>query len=321
MSPQQLARITERHSIQRSSLPLDTGIKVNLYRGYELRAVLNAFAELRATGIDSAPECFMVADSYLTTHLRREVTTLHRDEQDLFFRVLLDNVYEVALELQKYAAPLPCYLVADMPHGTTETPERALRSASLMIDHGADAVKIEVRSDTDLDTVASLALRGIGVMAHIGYTPQSSKNRRYGESLFEAFELFRWARRIRDSGASSLVLERVTQEVLRALSRPCYNSVLTYGIFSGTSPFGGQSLNAWDSAVKPPFAASFFPPTARIDWTQLPTAYTPNTIQFSFRELLELTLKGSFPKSPRSRLSAADAAKLADTNPWDENDY
>ena len=63
-------------------------------------------------------------------------------------------------------------LVADLPIHTYDTPEQALQTARLLIDAGAQAVKLEggVTHTTHISTVVDA---GIPLMAHIGMLPQS----------------------------------------------------------------------------------------------------------------------------------------------------
>ena len=113
-----------------------------------------------------------------------------------------------------------------------------------------------------------------------------------------------------------LVLERVTQEVNEAICRNNRDDLLIYSIFSGRATFGGQSLNVWDSVFVPPFKASFFPPTAKYTVDQFLDVYNCATIAEHMAELMAMTGRGEFPKSPASLTDAQVAGQIAAINPW-----
>ena len=69
-------------------------------------------------------------------------------------------------------------VVADMPFGSYDTPERALRNAlRLMKEGGADAVKLEGGEKVEKQ-VKRLVSAGIPVMGHVGLTPQTAASSR-----------------------------------------------------------------------------------------------------------------------------------------------
>jgi 3-methyl-2-oxobutanoate hydroxymethyltransferase len=63
-------------------------------------------------------------------------------------------------------------LIADLPIGTYETPEAAVRNARTLLHAGAHAVKIEGGA-SHRSQLEALAAAGIPVMGHIGMLPQS----------------------------------------------------------------------------------------------------------------------------------------------------
>ncbi|MCD4670117.1 MAG: 3-methyl-2-oxobutanoate hydroxymethyltransferase [Actinomycetia bacterium] len=296
----------------------EIGIKVNLYKGYEVEAVANAAHNLLESGIISHIDCLMVADSYLMTHLGLRGTRLStQPEQELFFKVLCDLVYEVRVAISSFFLDEhQPYLIADMPDGSTQDPETALRNANRFLSCGADVIKIEVPSEKSLSVLEYLGHNGILVMAHIGYTPQKANNRLYGTTISEAKDLFHLARQVRDTGACALVLERVNELVNEKLCINHKNALPIYSIFSGKAQFGGQSLNVWDSVYHPPFTARFFPPTAKYDMKLFPKHYDIITIKQHFQEFLRITLNGRYPLSLRRRMRSEDIAELNSIDPW-----
>lgn len=290
-------------------------IKLNLYRDYEVEAVANALADNPLLHMGVRLDCLMVSDSYLMTHLGRESTRLAKGEQALFLEIMTGLAQEVSHRTRQLFPVDTPYIVGDMPDGSAADRETAVRSADRMRRAGADVVKLEVHSDAVIPVIERLARDGFRVMAHLGYTPQGNDGRRVGGSLDGAYALFASARRVRDAGAESIVLEKVDEFVHRALvDRP--DALPSYAIFSGKSETGGQSLNIWDSVFKPGFRARYFPPTAMATKDAFPEAYSPTRIAGHIGALLALTATGEFPLSPPSILSIDEVTTLARCDPW-----
>lgn len=290
-------------------------IKLNLYRDYEVEALALAMEENPVLPIGVRIDCLMVSDSYLMTHLGRTSTKLDPGEQSLFLEIMCGLVREVAHRTRECFATDRPYIVGDMPDGAAVTAEVAVRSADRMRAAGADVIKLEVHSPIVIDIIDHLAREGFRVMAHLGYTPQGEAGARVGRSLDGAHALFADARRVRDAGAESIVLEKVDEFVHRALvDRP--EALPSFAIFSGKSETGGQSLNIWDSVYRPDFPARYFPPTARDRVASFPAGYSCDIISQRIAELLKLTAVGEFPLTPPTQLAIADLVKLAAQNPW-----
>ncbi|MEJ2411323.1 MAG: 3-methyl-2-oxobutanoate hydroxymethyltransferase [Novosphingobium sp.] len=290
-------------------------IKLNLYRDYEVEAVARAMADNPVLHMGVRLDCFMVSDSYLMTHLGRGSTRLAKGEQALFLEIMAGLVKEVAYRVKQLFPHEAPYIVGDMPDGSVVNNEVAVRSADRMRRAGADVVKLEVHSEAVIAIIERLTREGFRVMAHLGYTPQGGGGGRMGGSLGGAHALFASARRVRNAGAESIVLEKVDEFVHRALvDRP--NALPGYAIFSGKSETGGQSLNIWDSVFKPGFRARYFPPTALETIDAFPMAYSVATLAERIGSLLSLTAAGEFPLSPPTLLSIEDVAALASSNAW-----
>lgn len=298
--------------------PDTPAIKINLYDGREVRAAKQAIDSLEGYCGFRAPDCFMLGDSLLTTHLGRSSTRLETvEEQDAFIERMLEAVEDVqsAIEECFQDGPQP-YLMGDLPDGSSASDARLLKVSEKLLEHGADVVKLEVSSKRDLALLELLAGRSIPVAAHVGYAPQKNENRQYGQSLEEALALLELVQLVRDCGACALVLERVAEVVNQVLCIASANALPVYSIFSGKARGGGQSLNVWDSVYKPGFRALFFPPTALHSVDTYPYSYTPARIAECFQNLLRLTLSGEFPKSPSTRLSSEHITYLKSIDPW-----
>ncbi|HWP10707.1 MAG TPA: 3-methyl-2-oxobutanoate hydroxymethyltransferase [Ramlibacter sp.] len=120
------------------------------------------------------------------------------------------------------------WVIGDLPFGSyQESKEQALRSATALLQAGAQMVKLEGGGWT-ADTVRFLVERGVPVCAHLGLTPQSvhalGGYRIQGRDAQAAAILKQHARELADAGAAMLVLELIpaalAKEVTGALPIP-----------------------------------------------------------------------------------------------------
>ena len=109
-------------------------------------------------------------------------------------------------------------VIVDMPFGSFEkSREQAFESAArIMQETGAAAVKME-GGVAMADTIAFLSERGIPVMGHVGLTPQSinmlGSYRARGKGSEESAQLLKDVKAISQSGAFSMVIEGVMEDV------------------------------------------------------------------------------------------------------------
>lgn len=125
------------------------------------------------------------------------------------------------------------HLVGDLPFGSYQvSPEDALRNAIVLMQSGADAVKLE--GDYP-ETISALCKAGIPVMAHIGFTPQSvhafGGYRVQGKDESAASALVDLAVRLQDAGAYAVVLELIPEELAGRITETL--SIPTIGIGAG----------------------------------------------------------------------------------------
>jgi 3-methyl-2-oxobutanoate hydroxymethyltransferase len=135
------------------------------------------------------------------------------------------------------------WIIADMPFGSyQESPEQAIRHAALLMQAGAQMVKLEGGGWT-ASLVRLLAERGIPVCAHLGFTPQSvyalGGYRIQGRELQAAETLQRQARELAEAGAQMLILELVPAALARSVTAGLAIPVIGIGAGSGCS---GQVL-------------------------------------------------------------------------------
>lgn len=308
-----------QHYNKRLENPKNTGLKINLYRGYEvagLAAALENDAFLRENAL---VESVMVADSFLMTHLHRPSTTLEsKPAQALYLDIMVSMVAEVRAQMDRsFSGSDKPYVIADLPDGAGESFDVAHINTERLLDAGGDIVKIEVKSNECLKIVEGLSRVGIPIMAHIGYTPQGGTSKRIGRTADELLELFAMARRVRDAGACCLVIEKVSQFANQLLCNPNTKGIPLFSIFSGRAKFGGQSLNVWDAVYAPSFNATYFPPTGTLDVETYPESYTLERISDHLTRLMKLTIDGSFPLSPPVQQDAEEET-LANVDPWSE---
>jgi len=153
--------------------------------------------ELDAAGVD----CLLVGDS-LGMVLQGHASTVP---------VTLDEMaYHTRCVAQGNRT---AWVIGDLPFGSyQESREQAMRSATALMQAGAQMVKLEGGGWT-ADTVRFLVERGVPVCAHLGLTPQSvhalGGYRVQGRSDDSAALLKQQARELAQAGAAMLVLELV----------------------------------------------------------------------------------------------------------------
>jgi len=127
-------------------------------------------------------------------------------------------------------------VVADMPFGSYESSaEEAVRNAVRLVkEGGADVVKLE-GAGAMVSRARAIAQAGIGVMGHVGLTPQSATVlggfKAQGRSAERAKELVAEAIALESAGCFSVVLEAVPAAVASAVTRRL--AIPTIGIGAG----------------------------------------------------------------------------------------
>jgi 3-methyl-2-oxobutanoate hydroxymethyltransferase len=127
-------------------------------------------------------------------------------------------------------------VVGDMPFGSYQvSDEDAVRNAIRFVkEAGADVIKLE-GAGPSLTRVRSIVGAGIGVMGHIGLTPQSATVlggfKAQGRSAEKALRLYEDARALEAAGCFAIVLEAVSAPVAERITREL--SIPTIGIGAG----------------------------------------------------------------------------------------
>jgi 3-methyl-2-oxobutanoate hydroxymethyltransferase len=147
----------------------------------------------------------------------------------------LESTRQVTLEHLRYhvgavrrGAP-NTHIVADLPYGSDRDPETALRAARLLLEAGADSVKLE---GPRYDAIRRLAENAVAVVGHTGLTPQTASSfRQVGRDAAGAERVMREAVGIANAGAFMLVLEHIPGALAEAVTRAV--PVPTIGIGAG----------------------------------------------------------------------------------------
>jgi 3-methyl-2-oxobutanoate hydroxymethyltransferase len=135
-------------------------------------------------------------------------------------------------------------VVVDLPFGSyEESPAQAFRTAArIMTETGCAAVKLE-GGTAMAETIRFLTSRGVPVMAHIGLTPQAVNALGgysvRGRSDAEAEVIMRDAEAVADAGAFSVVIEKTSEPLARAITERV--AVPTIGI-GASAACDGQIL-------------------------------------------------------------------------------
>jgi len=179
-------------------------------------AVLTAYDFPTAKLMDGIVDMILVGDSLGMVVLGYENTT----------KVTMDDMLRATGAVARGAKNT--LIVGDMPIGTYDNGDDALKNAKLFLDAGAHAVKVEKKPEIAEFLVKS----GIEVMGHIGLTPQTvttfkvqGKDKKDAESILnEAIELEK-------AGCFSLVLECIPLSLAEKITKKI--KIPTIGIGAG----------------------------------------------------------------------------------------
>ncbi len=128
-------------------------------------------------------------------------------------------------------------VIGDLPFMSYTTPEQTLENATVLMQAGAQMVKMEGGTWLS-DSIQMLVERGVPVCAHLGLTPQSVNvfggYRVQGRTPKGAKSILADAVEIQDAGASLLVLECVPTELAADISEKLRIPVIGIGAGPGT---------------------------------------------------------------------------------------
>lgn len=178
-------------------------------------------------------------------------------------------------------------LIADMPFMAYATEAQALANAALLMQAGAQMVKLEGGSWLE-KSVSMLSQRGIPVCGHLGLTPQSVNKfggyKVQGRDDKAAEQIQVDAKCLQDAGADLLVLECVPSELATSVSRQLAIPVIGIGAGPGTD---AQVLVLYDmlgiSPRVPRFTKNFLAET--------------DSIQGALKAYADAVRAGAFPQA------------------------
>ena len=153
-------------------------------------------------------------------------------------KINLDNIIQHTLSVKKGVKK--SLLVVDMPKGSYSNKKKALKNAKLVMrSTKCDAIKLE-SNNKNFDIIKRLVKSKIPVMGHIGFTPQFKKKFKVeGDTKQKAKKLLNEALLIEKAGAFSVVLECITSETAKMITKNL--KIPTIGIGS-SSHCDGQIL-------------------------------------------------------------------------------
>ncbi len=260
-------------------------------------AMLTAYdATFAAVASAAGVDCILVGDSLgmvCQGHTRTVAVTLD---------TMRYHVDSVARGLRR-AGGATAWLIGDLPFASYhESKEQAWRSAAVLVQAGAQMVKLEGGGWT-ADTVRFLVERGIPVCAHLGLTPQTvhalGGYRVQGKTPEQVATLKQHALELQDAGADMLVLEMVSAALaadLTALLPHCP----TIGIGAGNGT-AGQVLVMHDMlgmglGKTPKFVRNFMlAPDAGTNTDTNTDTSGPYGIQQALAAYVKAVKDGSFP--------------------------
>ena len=177
-------------------------------------------------------------------------------------------------------------IMSDLPFMSYATPEQAIESSALLMQAGAEMVKLEGGAWL-VDTVAMLSERGIPVCAHLGLTPQYVHKfggyKVQGRDDAAAKQMIKDAQAMEAAGADVLLLECVPSELAKTLTASVNIPVIGIGAGSDTD---GQVLVCYDMLGMNPGHIPKFVKNYMIEG---------RTIQQAFEVYAQEVKDGSFP--------------------------
>ena len=142
------------------------------------------------------------------------------------------------------------FIISDLPINTYETNNLAYKSASTLIEAGADMVKLE-GSASLLSVVHHLKTKDIKVCGHIGLMPQSIKSITQSEIknvMQKALEtIIEDAKSLERSGVDMMVLSSTPESIAKIITQEI--SIPTIGFHSGKS-CDGEIFILYDLLMK-----------------------------------------------------------------------
>lgn len=253
--------------------PMLTSRQIGKMKGKEKISMLTAYDCPFAHLMDGVVDMILVGDSLGMVILGYENTKT----------VTMDDMIRATQAVARGAKNT--LIIGDMPIGTYDTKEDALKNAKRLLSAGANAIKIERKPDI----AADLVLQGIEVMGHIGLTPQTVTTFRVqGKDEKSAQTLITEAKAMEKAGCFSVVLECIPLTLAKKITETI--SIPTIGIGAGIH-CDGQVLVTHDmlglcDIIRPKFVKRY--------------AEIGNTMKEAFKQYTKEVKQGAFPTDKES---------------------
>jgi len=184
--------------------------KLHSYKNNKKITMITAYDALFAKMFDESVDTILVGDSLNMSFFGESDTVSATLDQMIYHTKAVCNGAKSA------------YIIADMPFGTYQTPQKALESATKIFkETKADAVKLEGGSEK-AETIKLLSDNAIAVVGHIGLMPQFSRSeggyKVKGKDEESRKKLLEDAKAVAKAGAVMLVVEGVKEEVAREIT-------------------------------------------------------------------------------------------------------
>ncbi|MCX6776060.1 MAG: 3-methyl-2-oxobutanoate hydroxymethyltransferase [Candidatus Micrarchaeota archaeon] len=148
-------------------------------------------------------------------------------------------------------------IIADMPIGSYDDPQLALKNARRFMEAGAVGMKVEGRVE---EVIRALIFESIPVMGHMGLLPQTAdRHALVGRNSDDAERIFRDAMAIDKLGVFSMVLECIPEQLAKRITENV--SSVTIGIGAGKYCDGQvlvvNDLLGMDESFKPKYVKTY----------------------------------------------------------------
>ena len=185
--------------------------KLHSYKNSKKITMITAYDALFAKMFDEIVDIILVGDSLNMSFFGESDTLGATIEQMIYHTKAVCNGAKSA------------YIVADMPFGSYQTPQQALKNATKIFkETKADAIKLEGGVEKT-ETIKLLSDNAIAVVGHIGLMPQFSRSeggyKVKGKDEFSKQKLLKDAKAIEEAGAVLLVVEGVKEEVAKEITQ------------------------------------------------------------------------------------------------------
>jgi len=189
---------------------------------------LTAYSKNIAKILDNYVDIILVGDSMAN------VLYGHKNTHKIELKNIIQHTKSVKMSVRK------SLLVVDMPVGSYKNKKKALKNARMVMkETKCDAIKLE-SNNKNYRIIEALVEKKIPVMGHIGFTPQFKKKFKIeGQTKYDISKLLKDAQHIENAGAFSIVLECLTANAAKEITKKL--KIPTIGIGS-SSNCDGQIL-------------------------------------------------------------------------------